>query len=243
MRKRCCFVSLMLLLAGVAWVAAPAKIDDLLVYLPMDEGAGSDVADASGNGFDGTVNGGKWVDGQFGSNALELVAAEEVRIEDDPALDGGEEFTIGLWVFQEIEQATGLIQKGTNWPDVSYLLPPWSDGQIYFGVNVTDSRAISKPGTHSLGEWYHVAGTFDGSDLKLYIDGALAAEAPAPVDVAPDTTSPVLLGNRFAGQIDEFVMYSRALSEEELEAIFTGDFLAVEARDKLATTWGAVKAR
>jgi hypothetical protein len=184
---------------------------------------------------------GKWIDGKFGKKALELTAPEEVQIKDDPALDGVNGFTIGLWVFQDQQQSTGLIQKGTNWPDISFLLQPWSDGQIYFGVNVTDSRAITKAGTHPLGKWYHVAGTFDGSELRVFINGSLEAEAKSPVKKAPDTTSPVLIGNRFAGQVDEFVMYSRALSKDEVKAIYDNDFLAVEARGKLSTTWGELK--
>ena len=236
-------VALTLMLMSIPLISNAVKLDGLLVYLPMDEGKGNRVEDASDNDFDGDIVGGaKWVAGQFGEG-LELIAADEVQIEDDPAIDGGDEFTIAMWVFQEGEQNTGLIQKGTNWPDISYLIQPWSDGQIYFGVNVTASRAITKPGTHPLGKWYHLAGTFDGKDLKIFINGALKAEAAAPVKTAPDTGTPLQLGNRFEGKIDEFVMYSRALPEDEIKLLFDNDFLAVDALDKLATTWGTIKSR
>ncbi len=242
-KRKVSLVALTLMLMSIPLISNAVKLDDLLVYLPMDEGKGNRVEDASDNDFDGDIVGGaKWVAGQFGEG-LELIAADEVQIDDDPAIDGGDEFTIAMWVFQEGEQNTGLIQKGTNWPDISYLIQPWSDGQIYFGVNVTASRAITKPGTHPLGKWYHLAGTFDGKDLKIFINGALKAEAAAPVKTAPDTGTPLQLGNRFEGKIDEFVMYSRALPEDEIKLLFDNDFLAVNALDKLATTWGTIKSR
>ncbi len=242
MKRTYCAIGLSLMLIGITLPSYAVKLKDLLVYLPMNEGKGTDVGDASGNGFNGAIfgGGGKWIDGKFGKG-LELTAAEEVQIKDAPPLDGVNGFTIGLWVFQAQQQNTGLLQKGTDWPDVSYLLQPWSDGQIYFGVNVTDSRAITKAGTHPTGKWYHVAGTFDGSSLKVFINGTLEAEAPSPVKKAPDTNSPILIGNRFEGKVDEFVMYSRALSKDEIKAVFENDFLAVEAHGKLATTWGKLK--
>ena len=242
-KRKVGLVALTLMLMSIPLISNAVKLNDLLVYLPMDEGKGNTVEDASDNDFDADIVGGaKWVAGQFGEG-LELAVADEVQIEDDPAIDGGDEFTIAMWVFQEGEQSTGLIQKGTNWPDISYLIQPWNDGQIYFGVNVTASRAITKPGDHSLGKWYHLAGTFDGKDLKLFINGTLKAEATAPVKTAPDTDAPLQLGNRFEGKIDEFVMYSRALSEDEIKLLFENDFLAVAPLDKLAKTWGTIKSR
>jgi hypothetical protein len=237
-------IGLTLVLMGITFIAQAEKLDDLLVHLSMNEGKGKAVKDGSDNGFDAEIvnGGGKWIAGQF-DKGLELTAAEEVQIEDRPEIDGGKEFTIAMWVFQESQQNTGLIQKGTNWPDISYLLQPWSDGQIYFGVNVTASRAITKPGAFSLSKWYHLVGTFDGDMLKVFIDGTLKAEAKAPVKEAPDTGTPLQLANRFAGKVDEFVMYSRALPKEEIRAVFENDFLAVDARGKVATTWGRLKSR
>ena len=237
-------IGLTLVLMNIAFTTQAAELDDLLVYLSMNDGKGKAVKDGSDNGFDAEiVNGsGKWIAAKF-DKGLELTAAEEVQIDDRPEIDGGKEFTIAIWVFQENEQNTGLIQKGTNWPDISYLLQPWSDSKIYFGVNVTASRAITKAGAHSLNKWYHLAGTFDGDMLKVFIDGKLEVEAKAPVKEAPDTGTPLQLANRFTGKVDEFVMYSRALPEQEIRAVFENDFLVIDALGKVATTWGWLKSR
>lgn len=230
------------LILTVALIDAYAVNPDLVMYLPLDEGKGEDVADASDNGHDGTIVGNfKWLDGKYGK-AVEFVAADaEVQVSDDKALDGMKALTIEFWVRQDTHQATGIIQKGANWPNISYLLQPWSDQQIYFGVKDTSSRAITKPGDYPLKEWYHLAGTYDGSTLKIYINGKEKASAPAPAEVVPDTIEPLQIGNRLLGAIDEFVLYTRALSADEIQEDMNGKLLSVTKKGKLAACWGNIK--
>jgi len=145
---------------------------DLIMYLPMDEGAGDTVKDLSPNGFEGKITGKefKWVDGKKGKG-LDIVSGTEVQVEDNGMLDNMKALTLEIWVMQNEHQATGIIQKGANWPDMSYLLQPWSDQQVYFGIKDTSSRAIAPAGSYPLKKWYHLAATFDGTDLKVFIDG------------------------------------------------------------------------
>jgi hypothetical protein len=241
MKTLICFF--LLCLTAFAFLSETYAADpDLVVYLPMDEGEGDKVADASENGHDGTIVGSvEWIDGKYG-RAVELTAeGDEIQIPDDEALDGLEAMTVEVWVRQDNHQATGVIQKGDNWPNMSYLLQPWSDQQIYFGVRDTGSRAITKPGDYPLGEWYHLAGTYDGKTLKVYINGEEKAAAPAPVDTVPDTVQPLQVGNRLIGAIDEFVMYSRALTEDEIRKDMNGVILPVEKKGKLAITWASIR--
>lgn len=221
---------------------APAVGQDMLVYLRMDDVAGDIVADASGNGRDGVITGAAdIVAGQVGS-ALSVAAADEILIEDDGALDGIDALTVEMWIWMAEQQATGLIQKGSDWgANMSYLIQPWSDGSIYFGIKETASRAVTQAGDFPLSEWYHLAAVFDGSDLRLYIDGELKSEAPSPVDVVPDTENPIQVGNRFVGLMDDFVLYDRALTVDEIETDMSGAVLAVEPWGKLATLWGGLR--
>lgn len=230
-----------LTLTAVSTVIYAGVNPDLIMYLPFDEGRGNAVKDLSENGFEGEIVGEfKWVEGKRGSG-LELTRDAEVQVPDHELLDEMKALTLEIWVKQEIHQATGLVQKGTNWPDMSYLLQPWSDQKIYFGIQNTSSRAIAPPGSYPLGKWYHLAATFDGETLKLYLNGEEISKAKAPVNQVPDTTTPLQVGNRFAGVIDEFVMYSRALSPDEIRRDMEGVLLALEAKGNLAVTWGWVK--
>ncbi len=228
--------------AMLAASQALAVGQDMLVYLPMDSLSGDIVADASGSGRDGVLTGAAdVVPGKMGS-ALAVTATDEIHIEGDGSLDAFDEMTVEIWVWMEGQQATGLVQKGTDWgPTMSYLVQPWNDGKIYFGIQETASRAITQPDDFPLGEWFHIAAVFDGSDLRLYIDGELLAEAPSPVGVVPDTDVAIQLGNRFAGSMDDFVLYDRALTVEEIQTDMSGAVLAVEPRGKLATLWGHLR--
>lgn len=94
-------------------------------------------------------------------------------------------------------------------------------GGIYDGVG-------TGPGFWSPGRWYHLVGTYDGTAIKLYVDGTLIGSRAASGAVA-DYGSPLLIGgfaNRNSpsidftpGMIDEVAIFDRALSASEIQAI------------------------
>jgi len=76
--------------------------------------------------------------------------------------------------------------------------------------------------------WYHVAMTYDGSVFKLYVNGALDAQHAASGTIVV-TTEPVRIGGGadggcapyyFNGILDEAAIYNRALSSNEIAAIY-----------------------
>ena len=103
--------------------------------------------------------------------------------------------------------------------------------------------------------WYHVVGTFDDEKLEVYLDGELVGEKATPnngpvmvwndnnieIGGRPDTNNGA---NLYKGLLDELVVYNRALSAEEVEAVMNSqDILTVDVAGKLTTTWGALKTR
>ena len=98
MSKKICFiVSLLAVLAMANNVTA-----ELVAYYSLDEGAGEVVADGSGNGYDGTIEGDPtWVDGAPGFNgALQFGTAGSDRVNCgmwDNTLGTGE-MTVSCWV-------------------------------------------------------------------------------------------------------------------------------------------------
>ncbi len=71
-------------------------------------------------------------------------------------------------------------------------------------------------------EWHHVAGTYDGSSAKVYVDGVLEGQAnvPLPVQYTADDLfigkRQYFHGNLFPGSIDEVAIYDRAFTAEEV---------------------------
>ena len=233
-----CILLSLVLIVTLAMAGDP----NLILYLPMDEGSGDTVKDLSPNKLDGKIVGKdfKWVDAKKGKG-LEFVSGTNIQVPDNNLLDAMKALTIELWVKQDTHQSTNLVFKGVTWPGLSYLLQPWSDQQIYFGVNDTSSRAIAPAGSYSLKTWYHLAAVFTGQDLIIYIDGVEKSKANAPVNQVPDTKEPLEIGKLFTGAIDEFVMYSRALKPAEIISDMGGVMMAVNSSESLTITWGSLK--
>ena len=72
------------------------------------------------------------------------------------------------------------------------------------------------------GEWHHIAGTYDGNQLRLYVDGGLV-DSEDYLGSINSTTNPVNIGRNsqqttrlYEGAIDDVKIYNRALSAGEI---------------------------
>lgn len=74
---------------------------------------------------------------------------------------------------------------------------------------------------HTDDRWHHLAGTFDGDVMRVYLDGALMVTKDTTKTFIDDTTSPLILGTSFVGTLDDFRLYNRALSENEITALYS----------------------
>jgi Concanavalin A-like lectin/glucanases superfamily len=78
--------------------SAPLRAVGLVAAYAFDEGAGASVADGSGNGNGGTVDGATWTRGRYGS-ALRFDGAHDlVRVPPSTSLDVGSELTLSAWI-------------------------------------------------------------------------------------------------------------------------------------------------
>jgi len=90
----------------------------------------------------------------------------------------------------------------------------------------SDSKPFGFQDNQSIGTWQHVAATYDGTAMKIYVNGAEVAEMAVSGDI--DTVSdPVVMGRNvvspaiaWVGLIDEISLYARALDPVEIHAIF-----------------------
>ena len=79
------------------------------------------------------------------------------------------------------------------------------------------------PAALAVNTWTHLAATFDGAMVRLYVNGALVASQAQTTPLAPMTGTLQIGGNSsanvfFAGRIDEVRIYNRALSAGEIQA-------------------------
>ena len=102
-----------------------------------------------------------------------------------------------------------------------------------------------------VGEWVHIAGTYDSDagQAVLYINGAEITKAAGGGKLSIDWSITAGLGQhkggrQFLGLMDEFYMFQRALDPDEIKTLMNGEFgpfIAVQPGEKLGATWGGTK--
>jgi len=188
----------------------------------FDEGTGTRAADSSGNGNDATLGGGPaWTVGLVGGAAEFDGLTRDAMIPDSPSLSvTGTGLTLSTWIYPTQAKGGALIHK-----DFQYSLYRRANGALTYADSATWSYAtIGDHGMTPLNAWSHVTVTFDGAQIKFYVNGTLV-DTVSRSGTLTDTANPLYLGSyagsssplsRFAGRMDEVQVYDRALSASEI---------------------------
>ena len=220
--------------AGGAPVAVDPGTDGLAAYYAME----NDVQDGSGNDRHGAMMGGSgFGPGTAGyGEALVLDGSSgHVMLPIGPLVQSLRSATFATWVNWA---GGGVWQRifdfGNNTGVYMFLTPSSGAGTLRFAITTgsnTGESMVQAPAALPQGGWHHVAVTIDGDtkEMKLYLDGHLvgsAVTAKLPADLGNTTQN--WLGRSqwpdpyFNGSLDDFRIYSRALSEAEVR-YFVGD--------------------
>ncbi|MDE0315716.1 MAG: LamG domain-containing protein [Candidatus Poribacteria bacterium] len=247
------------IVCSIAWLLphiSSAKIDpDTAVGVWLfDEGSGKTTKDSSGKGNDGEINGAKWKDGKFG-DGLEFDGAHWVSIESTPDLQLGDKHTMMAWFFAtNIASWRQLIAKNNE-----YLLridPPGEGNKMSSFVHLGGWEPRASASVPDTDTWIHFAATYDSSEnnnqLVVYVNGVRAGASTRP-GKGTGNADPVTIGrwnngSYFFGIIDEVAIFKDVLTEDDLKTIMDngldkalGGVAAVDASEKLTTTWANLK--
>jgi len=191
----------------------------------FDEGSGSTVSDASGNGNDGIISGTSWTSqGRFGSGLVFDGVDDWVTILDDPSLDLTTEMTLEAWVYPTVPLSgwSVVIVKERPGGSIYYLAANSHLAQPATGVFIGGWRNLYGGTSLAPNTWTHLAATYDGTTQRLYINGV---EVDNKVQTGEIETSdgPLRIGGNsiwgeyFPGRIDEIRIYNRALNTSEIQ--------------------------
>ncbi len=219
----------------------------LVGWWPLED-AGQIINSVNGN-QDGGVNAVTSVPGKMGK-ALEFNGQKDnlgssVTINDNPYLNLGKSMTVAAWV-----KVDGLPEQDNpySWarivgkgvvPRRNYGL--WisgttfenTKGKILFHINGITSNAEAVVcqaigGPISLDNWHFLVGTYDGQNIKLYIDNQLVNTQPCS-HTPTSNGEPLVFGKgspgdfpiSFNGAIDEVMILNKPLTAEEISSIYT----------------------
>ena len=209
----------------VSPTVTPSQSGPVAAY-GFDEVSGTSAVDSTGNGNTGTISGASRVsEGMYGG-ALSFNGIDNVVVVSNSAsLALADQMTLEAWVFPTAI-ATGwhaIVHKQT---DAWYLHVSGPDGlmQPVGGAILNGGeRWASSPITIPLNTWSHLAITYDGTTLRLYINAAQVASQAisGTIEVNSD---PVRIGGNtypnqfFQGVIDEVRIYNRALTQTQIQS-------------------------
>jgi Concanavalin A-like lectin/glucanases superfamily/PKD domain len=193
--------------------------------------------DSSGNGHSLDVLEATLVPGgKFGS-ALDFTGAQVAKLDEATGIEPTA-VTAMAWV-KASHGAPGtyryILAKGDSSCSVaSYALYTGAAGGLQFYIGGAGSSATLSPAASAAsvwdGQWHGVAGTYDGSAVRLYVDGVEVGSGTAAtqaIDYAKTNHAitvgnyPACSGYGFVGSIDETRVYGRALSGTEISDLLT----------------------
>ena len=247
-RKHLAVASVILLVtAGLGWGAAP---DPDVAWYQFDEGAGDLAVDQTGNGHDGEIQGAGWVDGGWnGLGACLDFDGNDDRVEIGAVDVEGTGITLATWVSPDSFNINDgrIISKASEWGGndhwwmISTINSTATQSFLRFRLKTAGqdtATLIASDGPLELGEWQHVAATWDGATMRLYANAVEVAAMEKGGDaVATDPTVKAAIGSQpkgayatdplhankfFDGRIDEVRIYSYALSVDEVGELIKG---------------------
>jgi hypothetical protein len=211
-------------------VLTSSTMADLVGWWRLDEGTGTTAYDSSGNGNDGTILGNpQWVAGKVG-NALDFDGnGDYIDIGNDPIFDITKEITLSIWVNAN-DNGNGenncWMGKGDNTYAIKHQTGNYLEFFIYDGT--WHSTNYSTNITSLNGEWHHMAGTYDGTELKFYLDGVLSANLVYSGTIGTSSDDVTIgensqaTGRYFDGMLDDARIYNEVLSQEDIQSVMMG---------------------
>ena len=208
-------------------------IDEIfgLHYFPLDEGQGTQTEDIV-SGDDGAFQDSpEWVTPGMKGNAHVEFDASTDRINSYP----GQSVTTGkvsisFWFNLDSQGSNTAVRKSS----AAYLIE-FGDGSGN-GYGSSPQFYVSVPGGNhyvwgnavDYNNWYHIVGTYDGTEMKLYLNGeeiSITIRAGSRTGNVVDSTGALVLGGyggeRFLGEMDDVRILDYALSPEDVKWLYS----------------------
>ncbi|MBR8535154.1 hypothetical protein KDU71_06260 [Carboxylicivirga sediminis] len=158
---------------------------------------------------------------KYGGMALKLnaTAGQDVKLENYSGVNGSNARTVACWVKTDAAATSGLVHWGASGTYSRASFKMQSTGVIRFEWQGGGLNAATIVNDNN---WHHVAYTYDGSTVKLYVDGVLdASVATTAINTGVAGETGIYIGSQLGGSlyeglIDDVRIYETALDADQL---------------------------
>ena len=203
----------------------------LVGHWKLDDISSGTAIDHSGQGNTGTLMGNsEQIVGPVDDGIRVDGSGDYVIVSDDDSLDISEQITLAAWIRPETNKTQDIIKKGHHRQVSGYELGLANSGAMFVRFNQSSSnshRVNSETDYPTDGQtWVHLAATYDGTTIRLYVNGQLEGEKEADFQIATNDL-PLTIGSEHTGfrsmkgGIDDVRVYNQALTAQEIQALAT----------------------
>lgn len=205
-----------------------ALTDNIISYWKMDGDANDSASSNNGTATSVTFS---TANGKINEGAGGMTTASKIEVADAANLSPTSAISFSFWtkITATTNQYHTFIAKGNVAQYIFRVEGPTGKYELYLKLGGT-LRVVRSTSTVSAGNWVHVAATYDGSTMTMYVNGT--SEATASFSGSIGTGSAVLgIGMditdggsnvHLIGAIDEVGMWSRALTSGEVSSLYNG---------------------
>ncbi|HBU69586.1 MAG TPA: hypothetical protein DEE98_04295 [Elusimicrobia bacterium] len=165
------------------------------------------------NGLSGQIYGAERANGRVGQG-LSFGSGAVVAVDNREILNPQTELTVELWARPKTMTGGYVVSK-----EGSYKFPKITDTSVqgYLNLN-TGIKSISADIPGTIDVWKHYVMTYDGANVKIYVNGVLISSVAASGSIVRSPGENLLIGYSYLGLADEVIVYPRALSDSEVSA-------------------------
>lgn len=187
-------------------------------YWTLNDAAGSTATDSSVNENNGTATGTTIGSGKYGNDRSFNGTTDYVEVPYTAVHNPSSNFTLEAWAY--VTGGAGTYRAVITSRDASssrgYIIYAGSNDQWQFWTGRSPSAGWNQLDSNvavTLNQWTHIVGTFDGSVMKIYINGVLA-NTSSGITFSPNSVKPFRIGadgtggQYFPGQVDDVRIYN-----------------------------------
>lgn len=228
-------LTLYLSLNGFTQVPSYVPTDSLIAWWPFDGTAN----DESGNSHNGATFGITYTNDRFNTpnSAVAFSGYDSIIVATSSQFNSTDERSISLWVYNPDLPLTGCEERLLTKSPLRLYFHKFSGAKFQYynyGVIGGTPQDVFTPSTNfEPADWYHAVVTVSSDNMKIYVNGVLMDSTNYGSAIAPfgdNSMNNLNIGGTnnfvgpctgFSGKLDDIGFWNRALSQCEVEALYT----------------------